>query len=29
VLSPGADPMNELQKLAALYKAKIQAVSLG
>jgi dynein heavy chain len=29
VLSPGADPMAELQKLGALYKAKIQAISLG
>ena len=29
VLSPGADPMNELQKLGGQYRAKIQAISLG
>jgi dynein heavy chain, axonemal len=29
VLSAGADPMAELQKLGAEYKAKIQAISLG
>jgi dynein heavy chain, axonemal len=29
VLSPGADPMAELQKLGAQYKARIQAISLG
>jgi hypothetical protein len=29
VLSPGADPMAELQKLGGDYRAKIQAISLG
>ena len=29
VLSAGADPMAELQKLGAQYKARIQAISLG
>jgi len=29
VLSAGADPMNELQKLGALYKSHVTPVSLG
>jgi len=29
VLSAGADPMGELQKLGEIYKQKISAVSLG
>ena len=29
VLSPGADPMGELQKLAAIENQRIIAVSLG
>lgn len=29
VLSPGADPMNELQKLASQMKARVDSISLG
>jgi dynein heavy chain len=29
VLSPGADPMNELLKLAGNYKARVDSISLG